>query len=176
MSIPNHIEHLKASIHSVDWETAKNASDELATIGGKEVVDFLISLLNQSNAKLRNVAALGLREMRDNCAIEPLLNAINKKGNENNRGTMVYALQTSDCSQKLPEIFDLLFYGNFEVRMMASTILEEQIFEFTRQDLHNIQCKWEDLQEHPEKCPGFNAEVKDLIQDFVADYLAYLNQ
>jgi hypothetical protein len=174
MTPPDTIAQLKKDLFSDNWDTAKSASDGLAEIGSPEVINFFISLLEQDNANIRNVAALGLRKLSDNQALEPLFRAINKKENENNRGTMVYALQTLDCSHKLPELFDLLFYGNFEVKMGVSVILDEQTFEFTRQDLYDILHKWEDLQRHPEKSSDLTEESSDFIKDYVDSFLAYL--
>lgn len=167
------IERYKIEILSDDAKIALNASDKLAEIGGQEVLDFLISLLESDNVHLRNLAALALREIGDNQALEPLLKSINKDGKKNHRGTMVYALQTLDCSCKLPELFDLLFYGRFEVKMGVTTILDEQVFDFTQQDLINIKHKWEDIQMHPETSPEFE-KTRDLLQDYVEGFLVYL--
>jgi hypothetical protein len=86
---------------------------------------------------------------------------------------MVYALDTLDCPDLLPQLFDLLFYGNAEVKMGAASVLDHQIFEFDSEDLYTIRAKWEDLKIHPEKCPDYE-ESKEEIEHFVDGFLAYL--
>ncbi len=137
---------IKADFFSPDPKVATAASDKLGELGGDEVIAFLIPILESENAWLRNSAALALRDIGDNRAVEPLFHAIQKPENANNRGTLVYALEELDCSQKLPELFDILFYARYEAKMSAATVLDEQIFEFSAEDLHEIQRKWEDLQ------------------------------
>ncbi|GAB3635944.1 hypothetical protein GCM10027422_15340 [Hymenobacter arcticus] len=165
---------LKEDFFSDDSKVAIAATDKFGELGGQEALDFLISVLESSDVWQRNNAALALHDIADNQALEPLFQAIQNPLNVNHRGTMVYALETLDCSQKLPELFDLLFYGNAEVKMGASTVLDEQIFEFSTDDLHIIQSKWDDLQQHPKKCPDFEAS-KEKIQHFVEGFVSYLS-
>lgn len=166
-------EQLKKDVFSDDWELVKSSANRLGQIGGDEVVDFLISLIALDDSSIRNRAALALKDIKDNRAIEPLIIAISKKANLNYNGTMVYALESLDCSKKLTEIFQILFYQGYEAKWSAYTILSEQIFEFTKDDLYEIQKMWTDCLLNPEKCPDFD-EVREDIQDMVDDYLSYL--
>ena len=165
---------IKTDFFSPDSAVAMAAADKLGEIGGDEVLNFLIQVLKSSNASQRNSAALALREIGDNRAAEPLWQEILNPQNRNQRATMVYALERLDCSQKLPELFDLLFYGSYEAQMYAGTILDEQVFEFSEADLHTIQSKWDDLRKRPEKCVDFELR-KDDIQHFVEGFVSYLN-
>ncbi len=165
---------LKREFFSDDSKVALAAADKLSELRGPEVIEFLIQVLESPDVWRRNNAALALHDIGDNQALEPLFQAIRNPLNVNHRGTMVYALESLDCSQKLPELFDLLFYGNAEVKMGAETVLDEQIFEFSTDDLHIIQSKWDDLQQHPEKSPDFSG-CKDAIQHFVEGFTSYLN-
>ena len=164
---------LKADFFSADFAAASAAADELGKMSGNEVVDFLIPVLESEDALQRNRAALALRNIGDSRAAAPLWRSIQHASNRNKRGTMVYALEKLDCSQELGTVFDLLFYGSYEVRMHAGTILDEQIFEFSETDLHIIQSKWDDLRQHPEHCPDFDA-CKDDIRHFVEGFTSYL--
>src|SRR3982074_320396 len=114
-------------------------ADKLGKIGGKEVTDFLISLLVSVVGLGCNRAALALEDIKDNMALEPLLTAIFKKQNHNYNGTMVFALQALDCSKKLKEIFRILFFETYEAKISAYAILCDQTFDFTKQDLIEIQ-------------------------------------
>ena len=164
---------LKTEFLSSDWTIAEPALDKLVSIGGDEVFEFLISFLSGTDVTLRNRASIALHDLRDSRAVEPLMQAIIKKENENYRGTMVYALDTLNCSHLLVEMFDLLFYGNAEVKIGAMSVLDEQIFEFDSDDLHAIKAKWDDVQQHPELCPYY-VEYKEDIQHTVDGFIAYL--
>lgn len=164
---------LKTEFLSSDWTIAEPALDKLVSIGGDEVFEFLISFLSGTDVLLRNRASIALHDLEDNRAVEHLMQAITKKENENYRGTMVYALDTLNCSHLLVEMFDLLFYGNAEVKMGAISILDGQIFEFDSDDLHTIKAKWDDVQQHPELCPDY-IEHKEDIQHTVDGFMAYL--
>jgi HEAT repeat protein len=165
---------LKATILDESNVQGMEAVNELITIDA-DAGTFLISLLSSRNPVIRDRAALGLHELKDNTAVEHLFKAISRPENVNHRGTLVYALESMDCSGKLVEVFDLLFYGNAEVKMGAEAILDEQEFEFTRNDLLNIQLKWQQVQANPDLCPYYD-DWKDNIDVMVEGYLAYLNQ
>jgi HEAT repeat protein len=151
------------------------AANRLAEIGGDEVLTFLKSLLKSENPIVRNCAALALKDMKDNRALEPLLEAIFKKENHNYNGNMVFALEGLDCSQKLKEIFKILFYESYESKLSAYAILSKQEFEFSEEDLHEINDMWEDTKQHPEKCQSYDyGDVPEMIQDAVDGYMRYL--
>jgi HEAT repeat protein len=171
------IERLKKDVFSDDWELVKSSANRLGEIGGDDVVDFLISLIALDDSSIRNRAALALEQIKDNRALEPLLTAIFKKENHNYNGTMVFALESLDCSKKLKEIFRILFYETYESKLSANAILSDQIFEFTEQDLLDIQRMWEDCKLHPDTCPDFDDdETREMMQDAVDGFLSYLNE
>lgn len=173
----NEIKILKKNIFSDDWELVKKSAERLGELGGQDITDFLISLLDQSDSGIRNRAALALEEIRDKRAVEPLLKAINKKENFNFNGTMVFALESLDCSKYLVEIFEILFSQTYESQMSAMSILDTQIFEFTKDDLINIEKMWKECLQNTEKKTGIkNDEIKLEIQNLVDYFLKYLEE
>ena len=166
------IEQLKKGVFSDDWELVNFSADKLGKIGGEEVVDFLISLIALDAVGIRNRAALALEDIKDNRALEPLLKAIFKKENHNYNGTMVFALESLDCSKKFKEIFRILFYESYEAKLSAHAILNNQKFEFTKQDLLDIQEMWEDCKLCTEKCHEYD-ESKEMIEDDIKGFLTY---
>ena len=171
------IEQLKKDVFSDDWELVKSSANRLGKIGGDEVVDFLISLITLDNSDIRNRAALALEDIKDNRALEPLLTAIFKKENHNYNGTMVFALESLDCSQKLNEIFKILFFETYESKISAFAILCDQIFDFTDKDLLEINQMWEDCKLNPEKCPGYDDdETREMMHKAVDGFMSYLEQ
>ncbi len=168
-------EQLKMDVFSEDWEVLKSSTDRLGKIGGDEVVEFLISLIALDNSSIRNRAALALEDIKDNRALEPLLTAIFKKENHNYNGTMVFALESLDCSQKLKEIFKILFFETFESKISAYAILSDQIFDFTKEDLIEVQQMWDDCKQHKVKCPCYDdIETREMMQDAVDGFMSYL--
>lgn len=177
MTQEEEINQLKRDVLSEDWETVKTSAKRLGEIGGDEVTLFLISLLKSDDTGLRNCAALQLERIKDNRAVEPLLEAIFRKENHNRNGTMVFALESLDCSEKLKEIFRILFFETFEAKMSAYSILSEQEFYFTEEDLLEIKAMWEDIKLHPEKCPDFQVkEAYDWMEDAVEGYVSHLEK
>ena len=169
------IEQLKKDVFSDDWELVKSSADRLGKIGGDEVVNFLVSLIALDNSSIRNRAALALEDIKDSRALEPLLTAIFKKENHNYNGTMVFALEALDCSQKLKEIFRILFYETYESKICAYSILSGQIFDFTKEDLIEVKQMWDDCKQHPDKCPGYeDIETREMMQDAVDGFMSYL--
>jgi hypothetical protein len=173
--LKSEIEQLKKNIFSEDWELVKSSADQLGKIGGDEVVEFLISLLSLDDSGIRNRAALALEDIKDNRAVEPLLNAIFKKENLNYNGTLVFALESLDCSEKLVPIFKILFYHSYEAKMGADTILSEQVFDFCESDLIEIKKMWEHCLLNPETCPDFEGS-KEMIQQNVDGFMIYLEK
>ncbi len=167
------IEQLKKNMFSSDWELVKSSADKLGEIGGDEITDFFISLLDLDDSGIRNRAALALEQIGDNKAVEPLFKSIFK--NHNYNGTMVFALESLDCSKHLKDIFSILFSEAYESKMSAIAILDTQTFDFTSQDLLDINMMWEDCKLHPEKCPEIeDDEVKKEMQDSVDGFMEYL--
>ncbi|NCD68512.1 HEAT repeat domain-containing protein [Mucilaginibacter agri] len=170
----NEIVTLKSKIESNDPH-ALSAVNRLIELDKEIAVDYLITLLDSTKPALRSLSALGLHDLADSRALEPLFQAITKPENTNSNGTLVFALGGLDCSSKFSEIFDLLFYGTYEVKVEATAILEEQTFEFRKADLRMIQNKWNEIQANPDLCPYYD-NYKENIHDLVSSYLYYLDK
>lgn len=176
-SLNNEIENWKEEIQSENWEVAFNAAESLSKIGGEDIVNFLIELLDSDKPRIRNAAALSIREIKNNRAIEPLLKSIFKTENRNYNGTMVYALETLDCKNHLVELFKILFYESYESKMGAYTILDKQIFEFSREDLMKIQMMWKECNDKSQKVNGFyNEETILMMKDTYEGFMVYLKE
>lgn len=184
------VEHLKSAVMSEDWHEAKDACQRLFHFGGRfnrtgrrKCRRFLIALLYQENPRARNAAAMTFRINRFNTAVVPLFHAIIKPENSRYRGTLVYALEKLNCIYHLGELFSILFgaAGNWEVQASILNILEEQIFEFTKDELRTIAESWNAIQNNWNTLNNIDEnnirEIdfdRRLIQHFVDGYLAYL--
>ncbi len=171
------IEKLKKSVFSDDWEIASTAIKRLGEIGGQDILDFLIKLLELGDSSILNNVVLALKKIKNNKAVEPLLKAIFKPENHNYNGTMVYALESLNCETKLVEIFKILFFESYESKHGAYKILGQQIFEFTKDDLFEIQSMWNKCIASPDKYPGFNDdETKLMMEDAYQGFMEYLKE
>lgn len=90
-------------------------------------IEELIEQLKFADGKTRNKAALELMDAGDQRACQPLVAAICEVANEDNRGTLVYALGAFDCSAYIDLMVDLVISGNYEVASCAFNIIEETV-------------------------------------------------
>ncbi len=175
MNRAKELEQLKEDIFSEDAEKVDYAINGLLDIGGDKVFNFFISILDQPNENswARDAAALALKEMADNRAVEPLFRAILKEENIGFNDTLVHALESLDCSNHFRDLFDILFYHNSLAKMSVHAILSEQKFVYNDEDLAQIREKWEDLQQHTHKSPEYDF-CRKMIADAVERYSLYL--
>jgi hypothetical protein len=171
-NMKHELEKLKADMLSGDFQKVKNAAETLGRIGGDDVLDFLISLLELDNPDIRNRAALALEEIKDNRALDPLLRAIFKKENHNSNGTMVFALEALDCSKHLVQIFRILLFETYESKLSAYNILKDQEFIISDEDIFEITSMWRKYKS-PEICPGYDHhETREMMEHAVQRFLA----
>ena len=168
----SNIEKWKVEIQSEDWNVALDAADNLGKIGGDNVIDFLLNLLSSNEMRIRNAAALAIRNLQDSKAIEPLLVSIFNPENKDYNGTMVYALQTLDCKNNLVDIFKILFYESYESKIVAYAILEEQTFEFSREELLKIKAMWGEIENNSNEL--YDKETMLMMKDAYEGFISYL--
>ncbi len=138
-------------------------------------LDQLLKLIDSKDAEVRDVTALKLKKLKDDRAIEPLLNSIFQ--NRNFNGTMVYALESLNCEKHLVSIFRILFYEGYEAKLGAYSILSEQSFEFSQDELLNIQNMWEECIANPTSHAGFvNKEIRIMMEDAYNGFMEYLEK
>lgn len=82
--------------------------------------------LMSHDARIRNRAAIELMDSGNPEAVAALVAAIEKDGNRQARGTLIYALSGFDCSSRFSEIFRWAIEGGFEASHEAISILREQ--------------------------------------------------
>ncbi|MCW3121036.1 MAG: lyase HEAT-like repeat domain protein, partial [Flavipsychrobacter sp.] len=97
-----------------EWEKMRSAAQHLYELDSEVAFVYFINLLNLDNKQSwsRNVAALMLREIKDDRAVKPLFEAVLK--NKYYNGTLVYALETMDGGGHFRSLFDVLFHHGEE--------------------------------------------------------------
>jgi HEAT repeat protein len=129
---------LKEQVKSDDWETSLSAADRLGDIGTEEAIQPLLDNLKSDDNFRRNAAALGLMRTKNQKYFNTLINRIKELGVREEIGTLVYALENFDCSLNLYDIVDLYLNGNAEVQMGTTTILNEQKFTLTKEEIKRV--------------------------------------
>lgn len=119
-------ESLTEQLQSANSTLVEKAISSLVHLQDKRAIPYLLSLLSSTDDTIiRNSAALALGDMRANEAVTALIKLINDPKNINKRGTLIYALQSLDCSKVIKDVVKIICDGNFECREMALQIIEE---------------------------------------------------
>jgi HEAT repeat protein len=83
--------------------------------------------LDSPNPFIRDAAAMSLGELQANEVVPKIIDLIQRPENENNRGSLIYALRSFDIKDFFLLFTDLVINGNFEVREMAIDLIENCI-------------------------------------------------
>ncbi len=167
--------HLQKEFLDSSWEESESIAEELVLIQGKSADDFFIECLKSENYKIRNRAALSLKELKSSKAVGPLIEGVIYPIDPKRCGTLASALESHDCSDHIIDIFRIMFYSNYECKMWAHNILSEQSFSFDKNDLIEISNMWDNCKANPSTCPSY-AEIHESIQDDVDSFLDYLDE
>lgn len=137
------LQSIKDRLYSKNWEESLSAVDQLAAMHTEEAITILVEALDSTDNWIRNAASLGIREANNPSASKALLERIKELGTDEEIGTLVYSLETFDSSRNLLDIVNLYFNGNYEVKVSAKTILEDQQFQLTQNELEKVTQRLE---------------------------------
>ncbi|QDH80503.1 HEAT repeat domain-containing protein [Echinicola soli] len=128
-------------------EEAFNYADQLAEIGGKEVLERLVEVLKGEDMESAYLAARGLAAMENNdAALDPLLEVIHDKQNKMRNGTFVQSLEGFDLSDKFVDILRVYLFGNFKASLLAKEYLDYTEFEITPRVIRKAEKHWKHFQ------------------------------
>jgi hypothetical protein len=135
------LEALKVRVRSEDWDTCRSAVDRLAAINSDASTSILLDMLKSSDAQVRNLAAIAMRETKNQNFLIPLLQRLKDLGPKGQIGTLVQALENLDCSKNLFDIANLNLNAgtNMEVKNSTTVILNEQTFRLTKKELEQVK-------------------------------------
>lgn len=91
-----------------------------------EIAEKLQILETTADHALRHSLALSLSDTRDARVFPVLLKLIKQPELKDRRGTLIYCLESYDCSSIREYLLELIETGNFEVAMQADIIIQEQ--------------------------------------------------
>ena len=118
---------LKTAIKSRDEDRIFHSAIKVGDAHQTDAIPTLMRLLETDpRLRVKNGAAIALRELGADEAVPHLIKLIESKEFQKQRGTFVYALQTLDWYSKYSHaVARLLTDSNFEVRTMALQALDE---------------------------------------------------
>lgn len=140
------------------------AVDGLAKNGGENIFNHAIDLLKSPKPAVRNIAAILLRDLKDDRAVEPLFATALNPDLMDYSGTLIYALEELNCEHHIVDLFYILFYHEYEAKMMAFGILRTQTFDASKEDLMTIQQMWRKCCLDPNEGLGFDhPETREMM-------------
>ncbi len=106
-----------------DEEKVYRAAVALGDLGDARVVPVLIRLLElTSSTRIRNGAAIGLRELADPRALDPLVRQIRTP--ENATGTIIWALETLNARSAVIDLARFVCEGEYEAAWMSMVAMQ----------------------------------------------------
>jgi HEAT repeat protein len=131
---------LKEKVKSEDWDTCRLAVGRLAEINSEEATGILLDMLRSNDTQVRNLAAVAMRDTKDQKYFGALIERINQLGVKGQVETLAYALEYLNCSRNLYDIANLNLNAgtNREVKHSTTVILNEQSFLITSPELNAI--------------------------------------
>ncbi|MSR58886.1 MAG: hypothetical protein EXS05_14750 [Planctomycetaceae bacterium] len=109
-----------------------------------ETVDALLGDLASKDARVRDGAALRLREVAQ-ATVKIAIEQAKKRTNKGYTGTLIWLLHPFDCSQHFTELFELALFGDYEEYCMAWMILRVQCFDVTEMEIRTARNKLRSL-------------------------------
>ncbi len=118
-------EELIRDLEGVDESQAVRAAHALGDMGDRRATPYLIQALETTNSwRVRNAAAVGLRELADPAALDPLLLQIRDPKNANAYGTLLYALQTLNARSAVVDLASMVCNDEYEGALEAGLAIE----------------------------------------------------
>ena len=166
----------------IDKMTADSAnkaydfSDQLARIGGKDVLAKMIELLQADNGDVQYLASRTLGLMKDHEeALSPLLEAIFDNKNKNIQGMLAEYLDEYDCSQKFVQLFKLYLFGSVKAAAMAKEVLDYEEFDITPRVIRKAEKQWSHYTGNVKKDELFELK-KEEIDAFLGELKALFEE
>ncbi|SEG51842.1 HEAT repeat domain-containing protein [Paenibacillus sp. UNC499MF] len=158
-------------IQSLQEELCKNNIEEAELIVEKigdlkmlEAVPMLITnLLDTDSNQLRNTIAITLSDIGCNDAVAPIVSLLKSPKTINSRGTLLYALESFDCSRHGELFTDLLIEGNYEVTMQALSLLKINVRNMSEEMKRSCRNK---LQASLKKPNEYYEEMNEALEIF----------
>ena len=156
--------------HPNEWNNDLVEGRNLSLADKTKSSDYIISKLDSNETAVRYIASHMIITFKIEKAKQKLIERILNKDTINSNGTMTYALYHLNCKSNLVDVFKILATQSYESKMHAYAILSEQEFEFSKDDLSEINTIW-----NTTKSQELEKETYEIIEDAYSGFIAYMN-
>ncbi|MFS0840580.1 HEAT repeat domain-containing protein [Paenibacillus sp. 1P03SA] len=161
-------------IQSLQEELCKNNINEADLIVEKigelkllEAVPALITILLETDSnQLRNTIAMALSDIGCEDAVAPLVSLLSSPKTINSRGTLLYALESFDCSRHGELFTELWIKGNYEVKMQTNSLLKINVQHMSEEMKRTCRNK---LQASFEQSSADHEKLQEVLKIFNAN-------
>ncbi len=162
--------------NSSEWENDLIESKTLEAISRQKSIQLIINKLDSKDAAIRYIASHMIIEFKIEEAKQKLIERIKDSETLNYNGTMTYALEHLNCQHNLKDIFEILATQSYESKIHAYNILIEQQFEFTKEDIFEMEALLKKVEQNKIKNQIFDQETFEMVQDGYEGFREYLNE
>ncbi|QDZ81101.1 HEAT repeat domain-containing protein [Priestia megaterium] len=161
------LDNLKKELNTDNSEKALETIEKIGSMQDPSTVPTLIKyLVSTDNNVVRDALAIALADIGDYQAIEPLIRLLKNPKTVKSRGTLLYALESFNCSNYAELITELLFEDNFEVSRQAFILLEAQMLHIS----NDVKTKCikrikQELRETPNKVQFLKESMDLFLED-----------
>ena len=159
----------------LEWENEFVDSKNLHKSDIDKSTELIIQKLDSKDTSIRYIASHMILTFQIEKAKEKLIERILDKDTFNSNGTMTYALSHLNCQNYLVNVFEILATQSYESKMHAYSIMSEQKFEFTEDDLNKMTKIWNQFKESTEGNKDLDEQTIEMVKDGYQGYISYLD-
>lgn len=167
------IEEIRSQFLDPNWTTELIENRELEPKKAEDIRKYIVDQLNSDEDYVRYISSLMIIQFKIESAKSKLIERILDSNTLGNNGSMTYALLHLNCEDKLVDVFRILASQTWESKNHAYTILSEQIFEFSRSDLYNLDKIWNDVLANQTKNQIYDSETLEMIENAYLGFKTY---
>ena len=161
--------------NNLEWENEFVDSKTLDKSELDKSIELIIHKLDSKDASIRYIASHMILTFQIERAKEKLIARILDKDTFNSNGTMTYALSHLNCQNYLVNIFRILATQSYESKMHAYSIMSEQTFKFTEEDLNKMTKIWNQFEESTKRNKDLDEETIEMVKDGYEGYISYFD-
>ena len=160
------INFLKQALKNNDVNRSIEIIEEIGENKCQEAIPLLIECLETTDNKLlRNSIAIALGDIGSTIAIKPIINALQDAKTLGARGTLLYALESFDCSPYIELLVEFLINGNFEESRQSLILIESMNSTVSPENVKRCISKLQKNIERLEDKIDFLSESVDIIEE-----------
>ena len=155
---------------------AYDYSDQLVRIGGEDVLNKMIGLLQSPSTDVQYLASRTLGLMGDHeAALLPLFDAIFNVHNKLIQGMLAEYLDEYDCSQYFVKVFKLFLFGSVKASAMAKEVLDYEEFDITPRVIRKAEKQWSHYIKNVKHDEAFDLMKKE-TEEFLGELKALFEE